>query len=318
MKIVVLDGQTLGADGNSWAALDDLGAVDYYDRSTEEEVVSRSRLADVLITNKARVSARAIAQAPRLRFIAVSATGYDCVDLVAARQRGIGVANVPEYGTPSVAQFAFALLLELCHRVGLHSEAVQAGEWQRAPEFSFWKTPQIELAGKTMGVVGFGRIGRRVGDIAHALGMEVLAHDAFPSASPPYQPFAWMEMDDLFRQSDVISLHCPLTPQTAGLINRQRLQLVKPGAFLLNTSRGGLVVEEDLAEALNGDQLAAAAVDVVSVEPIRSDNPLLRAKNCLLTPHMAWTTREARRRLLATTVANVASFLAGKPTNLVT
>ncbi len=318
MKIVVLDGQTLGADGNSWAALDDLGAVDYFDRSTEEEVVSRSRLADVLVTNKARVSGRAIAQAPRLRFIAVSATGYDCVDLAAARQRGIGVANVPEYGTPSVAQFAFALLLELCHRVGLHSAAVQAGEWQRAPEFSFWKTPQIELAGKTMGVVGFGRIGRRVGDIAHALGMEVLAHDALPSASPPYQPFAWMELDDLFRRSDVISLHCPLTPQTAGLINRQRLQLVKPGAFLLNTSRGGLVVEEDLAEALNGGQLAAAAVDVVSVEPIRSDNPLLGAKNCLLTPHMAWTTREARRRLLATTVANVASFLAGKPTNLVT
>ncbi len=318
MQIVVLDGQTLGADGNSWAALHDLGPVDYYHRSTEEEVVVRSRPADVLVTNKAPVSARAIAEASQLRFIAVSATGYDCVDLAAARQRGIGVANVPEYGTPSVAQFAFALLLELCHRVGLHTEAVRAGEWERAPEFCFWKTPQIELAGKTMGVVGFGRIGRRVGAIAHALGMEVLAHDLFPSQAPAYQPFAWVGLDDLLARADVISLHCPLTAETAGLVNRRRLQLVQPSAFLLNTSRGGLVVEADLAEALNRGQLAAAAIDVVSAEPIRPNNPLLTAKNCLLTPHIAWATREARRRLLTATVANVVSFLAGQPTNLVT
>jgi glycerate dehydrogenase len=317
MKIVVLDGRTLNADGNSWTALHELGEVEIHDRSSGDEVMLRSREAAVLITNKAPVSAAVIEQAPLLRFIAVSATGFDCVDVGSARRRGIPVANVPEYGTDSVAQLVFALLLECCHHVGLHAEAVRAGEWSRSPEFCFWKTPLIELAGKTMGIVGFGRIGRRVGELAHAFGMDVLAHSRSPGVPPPYQRFTWAGMEELFRQADVISLHCPLTPETAGLVRRERLDLMKPSAILINTARGGLVVEADLTEALNQGRLAAAAADVVGSEPIRPDNPLLTARNCLITPHIAWATREARRRLLAATVANVASFLAGRPTNIV-
>ncbi len=310
MKIVVLDGRTLGADGNSWAALEWLGEVEIHDRSTEDVVLARSRSAGVLITNKAPVRAAAIEQAPELRLIAVSATGYDCVDVAAARKRGVAVANVPEYGTDSVAQFTFALLLELCHRVGLHSDAVRGGEWARSPEFCFWKTPQVELAGKTFGVVGLGRIGRRVAELARAFGMQVVASGR-PGAVDR------VDVDELFARADVISLHCPLAAETTGLVNRERLRRVKPAAFLLNTSRGGLVIEADLAEALNEGRLAGAAVDVVSREPIRPDNPLLTARNCLITPHIAWTTREARRRLLDATVANVANFLAGRPTNVV-
>jgi glycerate dehydrogenase len=317
MRIVVLDGHTLAADGNSWAALEPLGEVEVHDRSTPDEVVDRARGAAILVTNKARVSADVIDRSPDLRFIAVTATGYDCVDVTAARRRGIPVSNVPEYGTDSVAQFTFALLLELCHRPGGHADAVRAGEWARSPDFCFWKAPQIELAGKTIGLVGFGRIGRRVGEMAHAFGMAVLAHGRSRPAPPPHGPFAWADLDELFARADVISLHCPLTAETAGLVNRERLRLVRPSAFLLNTARGGLVVEEDLAEALNAGRLAGAAVDVVSREPIRPDNPLLTARNCLITPHIAWATREARRRLLEATVANVANFLAGRPTNVV-
>jgi glycerate dehydrogenase len=317
MKIVVLDGHPLSADGISWAALSALGEVEVYDRSSDKEALTRAHDANVLITNKVPVSADVIEQAPGLRFIAVTATGYDCVDIAAARRRGIPVANVPEYGTVSVAQFVFALLLEHCHHVSLHSQAVRSGEWASAKEWSFWKTPLIELAGKTLGVVGFGRIGRAVGELAHAFGMSVLAQDQVRAANPSYQPFAWVELDELFAQADVISVHCPLTPQTTGLVNRQRLRLVKPSTFLINAARGGLVVEQDLAEAINEGRLAGAAVDVVSREPMRSDNPLLGAQNCLITPHIAWATLEARRRLLDATVANVTNFLNGRPTNVV-
>lgn len=307
MKIVVLDGCTLAADGGSWDDLRPLGEVEVYDRSTATEVAERSRGAAVLITNKARVPAEVIDACPELRLIAVSATGHDCVDVATASRRGVVVSNVPEYGTASVAQFTFALLLELCHRVGPHAEAVRAGEWSSSPDFCFWRTPQVELAGRTMGIVGHGRIGRRVGEIARAFGMEVVAHGRS----------AGVGLDELFARADVISLHCPLTPETAGLVNRERLGLVRPGAVLLNTSRGGLVVEADLAEALNAGRLAGAAVDVVSAEPVRADNPLLSARNCLITPHIAWATREARRRLLSATVANVVAFLGGRPTNVV-
>jgi glycerate dehydrogenase len=318
VKIVVLDGRTLAADGNSWAALASLGEVEVFERSSAEEVEERARAATVLITNKAPVRTAAIEQSPSLRFIAVSATGYDCVDVEAARRRGIVVSNVPEYGTASVAQFTFALLLELCHHVGLHAGAVRAGEWSRAEDFCFWKTPLVELAGKTMGVVGLGKIGRRVAILARAFGMDVLAHGGPRQAQEENEPLARVELAELFARADVISLHCPLNEQTAGMVNRERLRLVKPSSLLINTSRGGLIVEEDLAEALNEGRLAGAAVDVVSCEPIRTDNPLLKARNCLITPHIAWATREARRRLLDATVANVASFLAGKPTNVVT
>jgi glycerate dehydrogenase len=317
MKIVVLDGYTLAADGNSWEALRTLGDVEIHDRSSPEQVAERARGAAVLITNKARIPAEVIDNSPELRFIAVSATGFDCVDVAAATRRSIPVSNVPEYGTDSVAQLTFALLLELCHHVGRHAHAVRGGEWARSPDFCFWKAPLIELAGKTMGIVGFGRIGRRVGELAHAFGMAVLAHSRSRSEAPVYRPFAWAGMDELFSQADVISLHCPLTAETAGLVNRERLQLVRPGAFLINTARGGLVMEQDLAESLNEGRLAGAAVDVVAQEPIRPDNPLLAARNCLITPHIAWATREARRRLLEATITNVANFLAGRPTNVV-
>jgi glycerate dehydrogenase len=317
MKIVVLDGATLAADGNSWAALASFGDVEVFDRTSPHEVVERSQQATVLITNKAHVSAVAIDAASQLRFIAVSATGFDCVDVAAARRRGVAVANVPEYGTTSVAQFTFALLLELCHRAGLHGDAVRAGEWSRSPDFCFWKTPLIELAGKTMGVVGFGKIGLRVAELAGAFAMDVIVHGRSRKAASEHRPAAWVELDELFARADVISLHCPLNESTAGLVNRERLRLVKPAALLINTSRGGLIVEEDLAAALNEGRLAGAAVDVVSHEPIKPDNPLLRARNCLITPHIAWATREARERLLNATVANVANFLAGSPTNVV-
>ncbi len=314
MKIVVLDGHTLAADGISWDGLRALGEVEIHERSAPAEVLARAQSADVLITNKAPVSAQAMESAAKLRFIAVTATGFDCVDLAAARQRGIVVSNVPEYGTDSVAQFVFALLLELCHHVGLHAEAVRAGEWSRSPDFCFWKTPLIELTGKTMGIVGLGRIGRRVATLAQAFGMDVIASTRTSSA---VDGISCVTLDELFARADVISLHCPLTEETAGLVNRDRLRLVKPGALLINTSRGGLVIESDLAEALNTGRLVGAAVDVVAREPIQPNDPLRAARNCLITPHIAWATREARRRLLDATIANVANFLAGRPTNVV-
>jgi glycerate dehydrogenase len=317
MKIVVLDAQTMGFDADAWDGLRQLGDVEVFDQSSAEEVPERVRGAGVLLTNKAPIRAEVIAQTPELRFITMLATGFDPVDIVAARARGIPVSNVPEYGTDSVTQLTFALLLELCNQVARHVKAVRAGEWSRHPTFSFWKAPLIELAGQTMGVVGFGRIGRRVGEVASAFGMEVLAHDQFQVNPPAYQPFAWAELDDLFARADVISLHCPLTPENLGLVNRQRLRLAKPTAYLINTARGPLVVEEDLAEALNEGRLAGAGLDVVAREPITPDNPLLTARNCLLTPHIAWATVAARRRLLETAVANVANFLAGTPTNVV-
>jgi glycerate dehydrogenase len=317
MKIVVLDGRTLAEDRAAWTGLGQLGEVEFHLYSSPEDVAVRARGAAVLVTNKAPIPAKLIDELPDLRFITMLATGFDCVDVAAARRRGIPVSNVPIYGTQSVAQFVFAVLLELCQHVVKHAEAVTAGEWTSQPDFSLRKTPLIELAGKTMGIVGLGRIGRRVGELARAFGMSVLAYDLVSQVSPADGPVTWCELDDLFARSDVISLHCPLTPQTAGLVNRERLRLVKPNAFLINTARGALVVENDLAEALNAGRLAGAAVDVVSQEPIRPDNSLLGARNCLITPHIAWATTEARARLMEATVANVAAFLAGSPINMV-
>jgi glycerate dehydrogenase len=317
MKIVVLDGHSLAPERSAWAELERLGELVVYPQSAPEEIRSRADGATVLITNKAPIRAEVIEASPELRFIAVTATGFDCVDVAAAREHGIPVSNVPEYGTNSVAQFVFALLLELCHHIALHAEAVSTGEWSRQPDFSLRKTPLRELAGRTMGIVGWGRIGRRVGELAEAFGMSILASSPSRRSAPGDRPVPWCDLDDLFARADVISLHCPLTPETAGLANRDRLRLLKPGAMLINTARGGLIVEEDLAEALNHGQLAAAAVDVVSSEPIRPDNPLLTARHCLITPHIAWATEEARQRLVQATVANVASFLQGRPTHVV-
>jgi glycerate dehydrogenase len=317
MKIVVLDGRPLAEDRAAWTGLDKLGGVEFHLYSSADEVANRAGGAGVLVTNKAPISGKLIDELPDLRFITMTATGFDCVDVAAARRRGIPVSNVPVYGTQSVAQFVFAVLLELCQHVAQHAEAVNAGEWTSQPDFSLRKTPLIELAAKTMGIVGFGRIGRRVSELAQAFGMSILAYDLFPPKFPEEGPVSWCELDDLFARADVISLHCPLTPQTAGLANRERLKLVKPSAFLINTARGALVVEKDLAEALNSGRLAGAAVDVVSQEPVLPNNPLFGARNCLITPHIAWATTEARARLMEATVANVAAFLAGQPINVV-
>jgi glycerate dehydrogenase len=317
VKIVVLDGRTLAPERAAWADLNRFGTVVIHDVSTAEEVASRAAGATILITNKAPISGGLIGRSPELRFITVTATGFDCVDLDAASRRGIPVSNVPEYGTLSVAQYVFALLLELCHHVASHAEAVKAGEWTRQPDFSLRKTPLFELAGKTMGIVGLGRIGRTVGELARAFGMTTLAYDVAPPSSPPAGEITWCGLDELFARADVISLHCPLTEHTSALVNRDRLRRAKPTAFLINTARGGLVAEPDLAEALNSGRLAGVGLDVVSVEPIRPDNPLMTARNCLITPHIAWATDAARRRLMAATAANVEAFLAGKPTNVV-
>jgi glycerate dehydrogenase len=316
MKIVILDGRPMGEERSVWSGLDRLGEVEVYAYSTREEIRVRAAGAAVLVVNKAPISEDVIDGSPDLRFITLTATGFDCVDIAAARRRGIPVSNVPIYGTDSVAQYVFAMLLELCHHVALHDAAVRAGEWTRQPDFSIRKTPLIELAGKTMGIVGYGRIGRRVGELARAFGMDLIAHDVYQWEADE-RAARWCELDELFARADVISLHSPLAPQTAGLVNRERLMRVKPGAMLINTARGPLVVEADLAEALAAGRLAGAAVDVVSIEPIRPDNPLLKAPNCLITPHIAWATEEARRRLMDATVANIAAFLEGRPVNVV-
>jgi len=316
-RIVILDGATLNPGDNPWTPIEQLGAVTLHAASEPDEIVSRLQKADVAITNKARLTAEIIEQLPNLKFIAVSATGHDCVDSAAPAKRGIPVANVPAYGTPSVAQFTFALLLELCHRVALHDEAVHAGEWQSCGSFCFWKTPQIELQGLALGVIGFGRIGQQVARIGSAFGMKILAASRHRQNAPDDIPFAWATPDEIAAQADVLTLHCSLNENSTGMINREFLSRMKPSAFLLNTSRGPLIDEVALAEALNAGQLAGAAVDVASVEPITDDNPLLTANNCLITPHMAWSSLAARRRMMQITADNISNFLTGKPSNIV-
>ena len=317
MRMVVLDGYTLNPGDNPWEAVAALGELTVHDRTAPGQVVLRSAGAGILFTNKTPISAETLSALPELKFISILATGYNIVDVAAAADRGVVVSNVPVYATDAVAQFTFALLLEFCHRAGDHASAVAGGRWAACEDFCFWLAQQVELAGKKMGIVGFGRIGRRVGQLAHAFGMEVLAADVSRAEPPPYGPFAWADVPELFAAADVVSLHCPQTPQTAGMANAELLARMKPSAFLINTSRGGLVVEADLAEALNAGRIAAAAVDVVSTEPIAPDNPLLTAKNCIVTPHIAWASLEARRRMMAVTAENVAAFLAGRPINVV-
>jgi glycerate dehydrogenase len=317
MKIVVLDGYALNPGDLSWDDLRKIGTVEVHDRTGEDQILDRAAGASFLLTNKTPLSAATLEKLPELRYIGVLATGYNIVDTSAARQAGVTVTNIPTYGTSSVAQFAFALLLELCHHVGLHSEAVRQGEWSRNPDWSFWKTPLIELAGKTMGVVGFGRIGRQTGAISDAMGMKVIAHDAVQVNPPGYEGFRWTSLDELIAESDVISLHCPLFADNKGMINRDRLGRMKKSAMLLNTSRGPLVVDQDLADALNEGEIAGAGLDVLSVEPPLDSNPLLSARNCIVTPHIAWATREARKRLLDLAVENVRAFVEGRTQNAV-
>ena len=317
MKIVILDGYTQNPGDNPWTPVEDLGDVVIHDRTAAGEILTRAADADVLVTNKCPLDAATIAMLPSLKFIAVLATGYNVVDVDAAKEHGILVSNVPVYGTNNVAQFAIALTLELCHRIGVHDVAVKAGEWENNIDWTFWKTPQVELAGKTMGIVGFGRIGRRVGELARALQMRVVAHDIFHGNAPDYEGFEWLEMSDLFAASDVITLHCNLTDDNEHFCNKQMFSLMKNTAFFINCSRGPLVNEHDLAEALNAGQLAGAAVDVVSTEPIKGDNPLLNAKNCYVTPHIAWATLDARKRITQTTAENIQAFIGGSPIHVV-
>jgi glycerate dehydrogenase len=316
-SLVVLDGYTLNPGDLSWSRLEQIANCVVYDRTSADEILQRAAGAELLLTNKTPVRPSTIEQCPELKYIGVLATGYDVVDIAAARARHIVVSNVPTYGTNSVAQLVFALLLEICHHVKDHSDSVHHGDWSRSKDWSYWNTPLVELAGKKMGIIGFGRIGRQTGGIAHAFGMEVLATDRIQPKTPVDYPYRWMELDGLLRDSDVISLHCPLTPETRHIINRDRIELMKPSAILINTSRGPLVNDEDVAEALRENRIAAAAIDVLSQEPPPPDHPLLSAPRCIITPHLAWATREARSRLLDTVVDNVAAFLRGTPQNVV-
>ena len=316
MKIVVLDGYAENPGDLSWADLEALGELTVYDRTPAGEAAARIGAARAVLTNKTPLPRAVLEQAPRLEFICVLATGYNIVEVDAARERGIVVTNIPTYGTAAVGQFAIALLLEICHQVGHHSRAVAQGRWAESPDWSFWDYPLIELAGKTLGVIGFGRIGRTTGRIARALGMKVLACDEAPD--PAGRELAeYVGLDRLLAEADVISLHCPLTPQTEGLINRGSLARMKDGVIIINNSRGPLIVEADLAEALDSGKVYAAGLDVVAHEPITADNPLLKARNCLITPHISWAPRESRQRLMDQAVANLKAFLGGAPINVV-
>lgn len=316
-KIVVLDGYTLNPGDNPWTDIAQLGDLTVYERTSPEQIVERSRGADIILTNKTLLSAQTLQLLEGLKFISVLATGYNVVDVPAAGKLGIAVSNVPIYGTNSVAQFVFALLLDLCHHVARHSQLVHEGQWHRRGEFSFWEGSLVELAGKKIGLAGLGRIGQRVGQLANAFGMEVIAYDLVHGHTPSYKPFRWASMEEVFKEADVVSMHCPLTEQNKGIVDKKLLGLMKEDAFFINTSRGALVNEADLAQALTDGTLAAAAVDVVCQEPIAADNPLLFAPNCLITPHIAWATLAARKRLTKTTAENIAAFIQGKPINVV-
>jgi glycerate dehydrogenase len=316
VKIVVLDGYTLNPGDLSWKDLEALGQCTVYERTGPEEVLSRAERAEIILTNKTVLSSDVIEKLPALKYIGVLATGYNIVDVETASERGIMVTNVPAYGTQSVAQLVFAHLLNLTHQVGHHAETVRSGRWTANPDFCYWDTPLIELAGLTMGIIGFGRIGQTTAKLALAFGMKVVAYDIARPASIT-EGCEFVGLEDVFRKSDVISLHCPLTAQTEAIVNKDRLTLMKKTAFLINTSRGPLVDEQALADALNSGRIAGAGLDVLSSEPPEKDNPLLKAKNCFITPHIAWATRSARQRLLKVVIDNVAAFLAGKPQNVV-
>jgi len=315
MNIVVLDGFTLNPGDLSWDALRALGPCAIHDRSTPAEVLQRALDADLIVTNKVSLGREQISALPRLRYIGVTATGYNIIDVAAARERGVTVTNVPAYGTRSVAQHTLALLLELTQHTGRHARSVRDGGWARSPDWCFWETPLVELDGLTLGIVGYGRIGQAVGRLGEALGMNVIATVSGRNRAPHNVPV--VELDYLFSTSDVISLHCPLTPETKHLVNATRLARMKPTAFLINTSRGPLIDEAALVAALNSGQLAGAGLDVLAQEPPPPDHPLMTAKNCLVTPHIAWATKAARTRLMGVAVENVRAFLAGKPVNVV-
>lgn len=312
--IVILDGYTLNPGDLSWEGIAAFGDMTIYDRTEQQQILSRIGSADIVITNKTPLDAQTIAKAPNLKYIGVLATGYNVVDIEAARRRGVVVTNIPTYGTDAVAQFAFAMLLEIAHHVQHHSDAVKEGRWTNHQDFCFWDYPLIELAGKTMGIIGYGRIGQATARIARAFGMQVIAYDVSQQSG---NSDVYVDLDALLGSSDVISLHCPLFESTRGIINKDSIARMKDGVILLNNSRGPLVVEQDLADALNSGKVYAAGLDVVSEEPIKADNPLLSAKNCLITPHISWAPKESRQRLMDIAVENLKAFLEGKPQHVV-
>lgn len=316
MKIVILDGYCLNPGDLSWAGFEAMGPVSAYDRTPlddADEIVRRIADCDIVLTNKTPLTRETLDRCPNIRYIGVLATGYNVVDTQAAAERGIPVCNVPGYGTEAVAQFAIALLLEICHHIGEHDRAVHGGQWARCPDYCFWNYPLVELAGKTMGIIGYGRIGRAVGRVAAALGMEVIAYGPHPwTEGAPYTP-----LEELLRRSDVISLHCPMTAETERIINRDTIALMKDGAILINNSRGQLLAEQDVADALASGKLAAVGVDVAEMEPMPADSPLLSAENCIITPHISWAALETRQRLLDIAVENLRSFAAGRPAHVV-
>ena len=317
VRIVVLDGHTVNPGDNPWDALAELGDVMVYERTPPALVRERAGGAQIVLTNKTVLNATLLADLPQLRFISVLATGYNVVDVAAAGKLGIPVANVPAYSSRTVAQHTIALMLELANQVGLHDAAVKAGEWSSSMDFCFWKQPLTELDGLTLGIVGFGSIGRSVARIAQALGMTVIVHTPHPPALEDGGVIRFVSLEELCAAADVVSLHCPQTAGNTGFVDRSLLSRMKPTAWLINTARGALVNEQDLADALSCGALAAAALDVVATEPVAADNPLLAAPNCIITPHVAWAALAARQRLMRQSVANVAAFLAGKPVNVV-
>ena len=319
MKIVILDGYTENPGDLSWSELEKLGKLTVYDRTSitdEAEIITRIGDAEAVYTNKTPISQHVIDSCPNMKFIGVLATGYNVVDVGYAKQKGIPVCNVPSYGSEAVGQFAIALLLEICHHIGHHSDAVHSGRWENNTDWCFWDYPLIELAGKTIGIVGFGRIGQVTGRIAKALGMRVIANDEHPN-DPGRAIADYVSLDELLKESDVIALHCPLFPSTEGIINKDNIAKMKDGVIIINNSRGPLIVEQDLADALNSGKVYAAGLDVVSSEPIRGDNPLLKAKNCFITPHISWAPKESRQRLMDIAVENLRQFMNGTTVNVV-
>ncbi|MHB8061562.1 MAG: D-2-hydroxyacid dehydrogenase [Ruminiclostridium sp.] len=317
MKIVVLDGYTLNPGDISWSGLEQFGELTVYDRISKDEIIDRIGNAEIVFTNKTPITKETFDKCPSIKFVGVLATGYNVVDTDYAKLKGIPVTNIPTYGTTAVAQFAIALLLELCHHVGEHSNSVRNGDWSNCQDFCYWKHPLVELAGKNFGIIGFGRIGQATAKIAQAIGMNILAYDEYPIYELEEDNLKYVTLDELFEKAEVISLHCPLFPSTEGIINKSNIAKMKDGVMLINTSRGPLVVEQDLVDALNTGKIAAAALDVVSSEPIHSDNVLLKAKNCIITPHIAWAPKESRTRLMNIAVDNLAAFLSGKHINVV-
>jgi glycerate dehydrogenase len=319
MKIVVLDGYTLNPGDLNWEGLERLGELIVYERTSggDPEIVKAIGNADVVFTNKTPLTEKILNGVPTVKYIGVLATGYNVVDVAAAKRRGIIVTNIPSYATDSVAQFTFALLLEICHHIGAHNESVKKGQWAACADYCYWNSPLVELAGKKLGIIGFGRIGQATARIARSFGMKLLVYDTIKIQESEDENLIYTDLDELLKLADVISLHCPLTESTRGIINKDTISIMKDGIIIINTSRGQLVVEEDLKDALNNGKVAGAAVDVVSTEPIDEHNPLLKADNCIITPHIAWAPRAARERLMNTAVENLQAFLNGSPVNVV-